>query len=93
MFGIGKVVTVADPQGAQWTVRRAPIPDMSAASGAEEGLILMWPFWFIAHWLGLPWKIVIHRDGAWEGSESVRGWHKSGRRIQEIAEALAKGTF
>jgi len=52
-----------------------------------------WPFWFIAHWLGLRWRIVIERDGEEVDEEWVRGWRKSGRRIQEITESATAGTL
>jgi hypothetical protein len=55
--------------------------------------VAWWPVWFIAHWLGLKWKIVIERDGTEVGDEQVRGWRKSQRRIQEIAELAAAGTL
>jgi hypothetical protein len=55
--------------------------------------IVGWPFWFIAHWLGLRWVIVIERDGKEVAEEKVRGRNKSGRRIQEIAESAAAGTL
>jgi hypothetical protein len=39
------------------------------------------------------WVIVIERDGKAVGKEEVRGWGRSGRRIQEIAELAAAGTW
>ena len=51
-----------------------------------------WPLWFIAHWLGVRWVIVVERDGK-KVTELVRGWGKSQRRIQEIAESAAAGTL
>ena len=57
-------------------------------------LIAFWPFWFLAHWLGLAWVIDIERDGKQVGEEKLRGgWGKSQRRIQEIAESAAAGTI
>jgi hypothetical protein len=55
-------------------------------------IVAIWPFWFIAHWLGLPWRITIQREGNEVGEEEVRGWYKPGRRIQEIAQSVAAGT-
>jgi hypothetical protein len=52
-----------------------------------------WPFWFMAHWLGLRWRIVIERDGEEDDEEWVRGWRKSRRRIQEIIESALAGTL
>jgi hypothetical protein len=51
------------------------------------------PFWFISHWLGVPWVIVIERDGKQVGHEEVRGWNRSGQRIEEIAHSAAAGTW
>jgi hypothetical protein len=56
-------------------------------------LAAIWPFWFIAHGLGLKWVIVIERDGKEVGEEKVRGWRRSGRRVQEIAQSAAAGTW
>jgi hypothetical protein len=53
----------------------------------------IWPFWFVAHWLGLPWRIVIKRDGSEVDEGEVRGWRRSQRRILEIAESAAAGTL
>ena len=55
--------------------------------------VAWWPFWFVAHWFGLPWRLVIKRDGTEVYEIEVRGWHKSRRRIQEIAESVAAGTL
>lgn len=37
--------------------------------------------------------IVIERDGKQVGDEKVRGWNRSGQRIQEIAQSVAVGTW
>jgi hypothetical protein len=55
--------------------------------------VFKWPFWFIGGWLGVPSTIAIERDGTQVGAERVRGWGKSRRRIQEIAESAAAGTL
>lgn len=47
-------------------------------------LFLAWPFWFAAKFLGVPWTIVIERDGREVGTERVRGWRASERRMEEI---------
>src|SRR6516225_11087500 len=105
------MVTVTDPTGVQWSVRRRRWYDMSGSLsgiscsdgdilGFFLGLLLLplffvavWPLWFIAHWLGLKWVIVIERDGKQMGHEEVRGWNRSGQRIQEIAELAAARTW
>ena len=53
----------------------------------------IWPFWFVAHWLGLPWRIVVRRNGSEVDEEQVRGWLRSKRRILEITESAAAGTL
>jgi hypothetical protein len=95
-------VEVTDPGGVQWSVYRRRWYWRSADDAGIElewlaaGTLLLvawWPFWFIAHWVGLRWKIVTERDGTEVGDERVRGWRKSRRRIQEIAESAAAGTL
>jgi hypothetical protein len=98
-------VVVTDPDGAQWSVYRQMSFDVprpirwigkySDPNTAGDLLALgaaIWPFWFIAHWLGMRWIIDIERDGMWVGEENVRGWSESQRRIQEIARSAAAGT-
>jgi hypothetical protein len=90
---------VTDPDGVQWSVSREwffGLPSwLDAGSSSDLGLLLfaVWPFWLIAHWLGLPWVIVIKRAGTAMGTEEARGWVKSERRIQEIAQSAAAGTW
>ncbi len=101
---VGDVIGVTDPRGAQWTVRRRRWYGMSNfghGGGNEIGeLVLLpllavawWPIWFVAHWFGLPWRIVIKRGGNDVYEIEVRGWRKSRRRIQEVAESAAVGTL
>jgi hypothetical protein len=83
---------VTDASGVHWSVRRRRWYDLTdyPADGGDYGLIFIvliggwWPFWFIAHWLGLRWRILIERDGEKVDKEWLRGWRKSGQRIQEI---------
>jgi hypothetical protein len=92
---------VTDPNGVRWSVRRRRWYDLSdfPSSGDDFGVIFIllvggwWPFWFIAHWLGLRWRIVIKRDGEEVHEEWLRGWRKSRRRIQEITESATVGTL
>lgn len=95
---------VTDPSGVRWTVRRRRSFDLDLSSlwfpGDAEGgglaialVVAGWGFWFIAHWFGLVWRITIQRDDKEVGEEEVRGWLKSRRRIQEIAELVAAGTL
>jgi hypothetical protein len=98
------MANVTDPNGVKWSVDRAWwVFDPAAGGGGGDGLgefvlaillmILLWPLSLIAHGLGLPWTIVIERDGRRVGKEKVRGWNKSGQRIQEIAQSAAAGTW
>ena len=79
----------------QRTVRRKwmYVPDTVGDSDGVVGgifaavvllLFLAWPFWFAAKFLGVPWTIVIERDGRGVGTERVRGWRASQRRMDEI---------
>jgi hypothetical protein len=56
-------------------------------------LLFTGPFLFIARLLGVPSTIVIERAGTPVSQERVRGWGKSQRRIEEIAESAAAGTL
>jgi hypothetical protein len=51
-------------------------------------VLLAWPFWFVAKFLGVPWTIVIERAGREVGTERVRGWRASGRRMDEIRRSI-----
>lgn len=96
---------VTDPGGVRWSVRRRRWYDLSGWSLADLdsgiGMLLTiavlaggwWPFWFVAHWCGLRWRIVITRDGEEMDEEYVRGWRQSQRRIREIAELATAGTL
>jgi hypothetical protein len=56
-------------------------------------VIVLWPPWFIAKWLGVRWRIVIVRNGTKVGEVRVRGWRKSQRRIADMAASAAAGTL
>ncbi|OBB33109.1 hypothetical protein A5792_11880 [Mycolicibacterium peregrinum] len=51
-------------------------------------VLLAWPFWFVAKFLGVPWKIVIERAGRELGTERVRGWRASARRMDQIRQSI-----
>ncbi len=61
------MATVTDPGGVVWSVRRRRWYRLSYWMFTDSGdgglgslvtsvvvLGLWWPFWFVAHWLGLP---------------------------------------
>jgi DivIVA domain-containing protein len=103
----GKTVEVTGPDSVRWSVyRRWGVKHWDATTYSQSvgdelimgtinllQVIVMWPPWFIAKWLGVRWKIVIERDGIEAGEALVRGWRKSQRCIQEIAEMAAAGTL
>jgi hypothetical protein len=81
-------MTVTDDSGAEWTIGRRVYPALVDDQGAPDVFFLyvvLWPVWFIAHWLGWPWMVDVARDGSHVSEEKVRGWRRSGRRIAEIA--------
>jgi hypothetical protein len=98
---------VTDPNGVQWSVhRRWRARYANAVNPTDTGnaligeltfnllqIVVTWPFWFIAKWLGVQWKIVIERDGTVVGETLVRGWRKSQRCIQELTQSAAAGTM
>jgi hypothetical protein len=100
--GMAKV-TVTDPNGAQWTVRRwwwSAVPSETGLAALDAIIFVIvlpfmiaWPFWLLSKWLGARWSIVIERDGVKLGEEKVRGWGRSGSRIDEIAQSAAAGTL
>jgi hypothetical protein len=106
--GVG-MAKVTDPDGVQWSVHRRWVGwyrEVSVDNAWNAGnlidydilinwlqIVVVWPFWFIARWLGAPWIIVIDCDGRTVGQERVRGWGESRRRIQEIAQSAAAGSL
>jgi hypothetical protein len=96
-------VTVTDPEGAEWSVHRWWFKTLPYESGIEflDFIIFLivlpfmvaWPFWLASKWVGARWSVVIERDGTKVGEEKVRGWRRSGERIQEIARSAEAGTL
>ena len=93
---------VRDLDGAGWTVRRwwwRTLPWETGFATLDMVLLLialplmvMWPFWLMAKWLGVPWTIVVECDGVEVDRERVRGWRGSRQRISELVEwARAQG--
>lgn len=55
--------------------------------------VLAWPFWFLAKLCGVPWTVVVTRDGEKVHTERVRGWSASERRIEQLARDLRIGQY
>jgi hypothetical protein len=97
----GGMAKVTDPNGVRWSVDRASMRHFWWEGGRTVDSetfdlvvrAVIWPFWFIGHWLGVRWVIVIERDGIQVGEERVSGLDKSQRRIQEIVESVGAGTW
>jgi hypothetical protein len=94
---------VTDPDGTTWSVRRWWLnPSIGETGlGPLDALIflimlpflLVWPFWLASKWLGAAWTVDIKRDGVKVGSEKVRGWKRSGQRVEELARAAQDGAL
>ncbi|MGW0158511.1 hypothetical protein ACWDUN_04235 [Mycobacterium sp. NPDC003323] len=94
------MAVVTDPNGVQWSVYRRWWPFGNVVDLAFDGLIgillaapffLLWPFWLLAKGLGVRWRIVVERDGTEVQTEFVRGWRRSGARIDELALQVSGG--
>lgn len=95
------MAVVRDAANARWTVRRVWWPfgtwllDLPEWGGLFViGMVLMaplvviWPFWLAAHVLGVPWTLVVRREGKEVRRETVAGWTASRDRMNEITEEL-----
>ena len=98
---MGSVAEVTDPNGVRWRVRRWWWKTVPWETGIDFlnfiffiivlPFMVLWPFWFLLKWLGVRWEIVIERDGKKVGSEKVRGWRRSGQRVEELTQAAVAG--
>ena len=97
---ISRVAVVTDPNGRQWSVHRRWWPFGDMVDLAFDGLfglvlaapfLLLWPFWLLGKAFGVRWRIVVERDGAEIESHLVRGWRRSGARLDELALQIAGG--
>lgn len=97
---ISPVAVVTDPNGKQWSVHRCWWPFPAVDGLVTDGviglalaspLLLLWPFWLLAKALGARWRIVVERDGIQMETQLVRGWRRSGARIDELALQVARG--
>jgi len=101
------MAAVTDPNGVRWSVHRRWRPHyLNAVNPTDTGdaliseltfnlllIAVTWPFWFIAKWLGVRWKIVIERDGTVVSETLVRGWRRSQRYIEELTQSAAADTL
>lgn len=94
------MAVVTDPNGTQWSVHRRwwPFWDLSDVIDVDwfslvlaAPFLLLWPFWLLSKGFGARWRIVILRGGVEVETELVRGWRRSGARIDEHALRLAQG--
>lgn len=93
---------MTDPNGAQWNIHRRwwPFPDLTDVLDLDFFIlslivalpfVFLWPFWFAAKFLGVRWRVVIERTHHEQGFELVRGYRRSGARINQLALEIAQG--
>lgn len=93
---------MTDPHGAQWNIHRRwwPFPDLTDLFDLDWFVlsilvslpfVLLWPFWYAAKFLGVRWRIIVERNHSEQGHELVRGYARSGARINEIALEIGQG--
>ncbi|MET0701170.1 MAG: hypothetical protein ABWY93_16060 [Mycobacterium sp.] len=88
-----------DAEGVRWSVRRVwwPFGEIVYVSTDSPILfwigmlftapvVIVWPFWLLARFLGAPWTIKVRRKGKVVRSEKVKGFGASARRMAEIAD-------
>ena len=91
--------SVHDARNVRWTVRRVwwpfgtwlfDLPDYDWAFilglVVLAPLIVIWPFWLLARFLGAPRTLVVRRKGKEVRREKVNGWKGSHKRMAEILE-------
>ena len=86
-----------DAENKRWTVRRVwwpfgtwllDLPDWGGLFAL--GLLLMaplvviWPFWVLAKYIGTPWTLIVRREGEEMNREQVVGWAASRERMDAI---------
>ncbi|HNM10492.1 MAG TPA: hypothetical protein PKI02_03510 [Mycobacterium sp.] len=93
------VPAVRDAANVRWTVRRVWWPfgtwlfDLPEWGGLFAmgmlllaPLVVIWPFWLLARFLGVPWTLIVRRQGEEVRREKVKGWTGSRDRMTEILE-------
>ncbi len=92
---------VRDATDRKWTVRRVwwpfgtwllDLPDWGGlfviGMVLTAPLVVIWPFWLLAHTLGVPWTLVVRRQGKEVRRETVAGWAASRDRMAAILEEV-----
>lgn len=92
---------VRDRDDVKWTVRRVWWPfgtwllDLPEWGGLfvlgivlTALLVVIWPFWLATRFLGVPWRLIIRREGKEVRRETVKGWQASRSRIAELLDEL-----
>lgn len=90
-----------DAADRKWTVRRVwwpfgtwllDLPDWGGlfviGMVLTAPLVVIWPFWLLAHLLGVPWTLIVRRQGDEVRREKVVGWSASGERMNAILEEV-----
>ena len=49
-------------------------------------LVVIWPFWLLARFLGVPWTLIVRRDRKELRREKVAGWAASKDRMAAILD-------
>lgn len=93
-----------DADNKRWTVRRVwwpfgtwllDLPDWGGlfviGMVLTAPLVVIWPFWLLARFLGAPWTLVVRREGKEIRREKVAGWTASGERITAILDEARTG--
>ncbi|MCI4676211.1 hypothetical protein [Candidatus Mycolicibacterium alkanivorans] len=100
------MASVRDATNVRWTVRRVWWPFGTLLLDLPEWgglfaigmlltlpLVVIWPFWVLAHFLGAPWTLVVRRQGKEIRREKVKGWYESRQRMAGILdEARRQGS-
>lgn len=92
---------VRDRDDVKWSVRRVwwpfgkwvlELPDWGGlfviGMVLTAPLVLIWPFWLLAHAFGMPWTLVVRRERKEVRREKVTGWTASKERMAAILEEV-----
>jgi hypothetical protein len=95
---------VTDPEGTKWSVHRRwwPLPRAFTLLDLVNHLdiwgillvlpmLLSWPFWLLAKFVGVRWRLVVKRESTEVDQELVRGWGRSTARVEELVADIRDG--